>query len=78
MKGEKIRVWNNKIIYYTYFIGIINTPLALKSYYIIDSNLKLAKIEVTQTAGSLPQENFYVNNTGFDFYIDSTDTTFEG
>jgi hypothetical protein len=26
----------------------------------------------------LPQENFYVNNTKFDFYIDSIDTTFEG
>ena len=78
LKGEKIRVGNNKIIYYTYFIGIINTPLALKSRYSIDSNLKLAKIEVTQTSGSLPQENFYVNYTKFDFYIDSMDTSFEG
>ena len=65
-------------LYYTYFIGIINTPLALKSYYSIDSYLKLAEIEVVQTSGSLPQENFHVNNTGFDFYIELRDTTFVG
>jgi hypothetical protein len=78
LEGEKIRVGYNNIIYYTYFIGIINTPLALKSYYSIDSNLKLAKIEVTQKSGTLPQENFYVNNTKFNFYIDLMDTTFDG